>query len=433
MSKDIRIYILIVVLPAILLVAGGIRLIPLELGRMRAAAMQTLQKRANMVANDIEKELEATQNERSKAHTHLPHEAKMPPAKRGWGFMRRRAAECKHHELPPEVRFAAEKAIAKCLEATDGDIIAEIRHSCGCIVVAGRKPVKSSMNAFARLPKPWTEYNVVTARSGGDAEIATSLFTQIAAIAILLLLFTGTLAAGIILLVRYAKAARDDARRKTDFLSNVSHELKTPLTSIRMFAEMIASNSLDAEALAKAGATLARETARLNGQIESLLEFTRLERGTRKCVIEDFKLCELLDETRESWKSAIAQGLEVSCAEDLIMRSDREAVRRILDCLLENAAKYSSKSGPVSISAESSNGRISVKISDCGPGMSAQEAKHCFERFWRADNSVTRTTGGTGLGLAIARELAYAMGASLELTHHTGTCTFTLETEAANG
>ena len=156
------------------------------------------------------------------------------------------------------------------------------------------------------------------------------------------------------LLVRAARRAREEARQQTDFLSNVSHELKTPLTSISMFAELLASGTLDDAARAKALSTLVRESKRLGGQIDGLLEFARLERRTRTYRLEDFDLAELADECVAALAPSFPKGLTLVNAGGAPVRADREAVRRILDALLENAAKYAADAGPVTVTVQMS-------------------------------------------------------------------------------
>lgn len=197
-----------------------------------------------------------------------------------------------------------------------------------------------------------------------------------------------------------------------------------------MFAELLASGTLDDAARAKALSTLVHESKRLGGQIDGLLEFARLERRTRTYRLEDFDLAELADECVAALAPSFPKGLTLVNAGGAPVRADREAVRRILDALLENAAKYAADAGPVTVTVRGT----SAAVADVGAGLAASEARHVFERFWRADNSVTRTTGGAGLGLAITQELATGLGGTLTVAPNAPHgCIFELKLKAAHG
>lgn len=438
MTRDLRVYLLVVVLPAILLVAGGIRLISLERARARASIQADLDAHAQQVARAVLQDLKAcARNGRPLTVPPRPPRGDAPPPERGRGLWRRRPVEpCAEHNLPEAVRTCLVAAVARAHEAKEPSRAAEkveIRHRCGCTVVTDGAPITGQIVGTASLKPLLPAYSVVVAPRGGDDAVALGLRAQAMFAAILFLLLFGTLAAGVTLLVRAARRARDEARQQTDFLSNVSHELKTPLTSISMFAELLAAGTLDAAARAKALATLVRESRRLGGQIDGLLEFARLERRARVYRLETVDLAALAADCVAALAPSFPQGLTLVDAGPAPVRADREAVRRILDALLENAAKYAAAAGPVTVTVRGA----SAAVADVGAGLAASEARHVFERFWRADNSLTRTTGGAGLGLAIARELAVGMGGALTVAPNAPHgCIFTLTLppeEAAHG
>ena len=439
MTRDLRLYLLVVVLPAILLVVGGIRLVSLESARARAAVQTELDDRARQLAHGLVQQLKAVGFD-GRAHLKPPRpphgspRSEGQPPRRGFGLWRRRPSEpCCDHDLPDDVRaqlVAAVQAAHAAKEPSRAAQKVEIRHRCGCTVVADGDPIGGRIVGTASLKPLLPAYSVVVAPHGGDDEVAMGLRAQATFAAILFLLLFGTLAAGVMLLVRAARRAREEARQQTDFLSNVSHELKTPLTSISMFAELLASGTLDDAARAKALSTLVHESKRLGGQIDGLLEFARLERRTRTYRLEDFDLAELADECVAALAPSFPKGLTLVNAGGAPVRADREAVRRILDALLENAAKYAADAGPVTVMVRGT----SAAVADVGAGLAASDARHVFERFWRADNSVTRTTGGAGLGLAIAQELATGMGGALTVAPNAPHgCIFELKLKAAHG
>lgn len=413
MSRDIKIYLLIVVLPAMLLVAGGIRLVALERDRVRSMAVETLDAKATSLARQISEKL------REKGCSCRDAKPPKPPHGegrwRGWRFHGRNPGEgCRFHDLPPDVCAVIRETVNSHEETSS--CVAEIRHGCGCtVLIAGENRIAGTIFGSAPLQPMLPSYSVCVAPAGGDAAVALDASAQAMLAAILVCLLFGTLAAGVILLVRAARRAKAEARAKTDFLSNVSHELKTPLTSIAMFAEMLENGSIGADAAKTACATISRESRRLGRMIDGLLEYARLDRGARKYEIAEFPLMPLLKDAVASFAHSFPAGISFSpdSKPDAVAVADRDATRRIIDCLLENAAKYAPGS-PVELKiAIFDGGRVGICVSDHGSGIAEADAKHIFERFWRADNSVTRSTGGAGLGLAIARELAGGMGATL--------------------
>ena len=224
--------------------------------------------------------------------------------------------------------------------------------------------------------------------------------------------------------------ARRDALQKTTFVANVSHELRTPLTSLMSYAEMLATGRCRTEEKQRKACTvILDEGRRLNRMIQELLEFSRLERGTRQYRSEDFDLAAAVRETAERLAERFAEhGLEIQTPDALAVCSDRDTVREVLENLLTNAAKYAAQGGPVEVAAQAADGRARIAVSDRGPGMTRTQMRKAFKAFWRADNSTTRTTGGYGIGLAVARAYARGLGGDLTVTARPGGgCTFLFE------
>ena len=209
-------------------------------------------------------------------------------------------------------------------------------------------------------------------------------------------------------LMRSARKAREESLQKTDFLSNISHEFKTPLTTICLCAELAQDEGLSAERRQKALKAILSESGRLKRLILNALDFSRLEKGQRRLELAEADLGALAAEVAESMRERFPLGLEVD-TEPSGVRCDRDAVRQIVAGLLDNAAKYAAKFGKVRVEAR---GR-SIKVLDEGPGLGKAEQRRVFDRFWRGDNRLVGETGGAGLGLSIARELALAMGGEL--------------------
>jgi len=244
------------------------------------------------------------------------------------------------------------------------------------------------------------------------------------------------LCAGLWLLVDAAHKARQEALNKTNFVSLVSHELNTPLTAIIPYADMLRKGRLETEAERReAYEVIADESVRLKGLVAELLDFSRLERRTKKFAMADFDVVELAQSVVRLMRGRFPDGApSVSAAGPLSVHADADAVKAILINLLDNAAKYA-PGAPVEVVAEKGGAGVRVEVRDRGPGLSPEGLRNVFTRFWRADDSTTASVGGFGLGLTIARSYAREMGGDLTCAAREGGGTvFTLELkEAGNG
>ena len=242
--------------------------------------------------------------------------------------------------------------------------------------------------------------------------------------------------AGTWLLVRAARQARQEALTKTNFVSLVSHELNTPLTAIIPYADMLRKGQITAEEeRQEAYNVIADESVRLKGLVAELLDFSRLERRTKKYTITDFDAAELVRSVVRLMRGRFPDDPpSVSAEGPLPVHADADAVKAILINLLDNAAKYA-PGAPVEVVAEKDERGVRVEVRDRGPGLSPEGLRNVFTRFWRADDSATASVGGFGLGLTIARSYAREMGGNLTVAAREGGGTvFTLELkEAGNG
>ena len=242
--------------------------------------------------------------------------------------------------------------------------------------------------------------------------------------------------AGTWLLVRAARQARQEALTKTNFVSLVSHELNTPLTAIIPYADMLRKGQITAEEeRQEAYNVIADESVRLKGLVAELLDFSRLERRTKKYTITDFDAAELVRSVVRLMRGRFPDDPpSVSAEGPLPVHADADAVKAILINLLDNAAKYA-PGAPVEVVAEKGGAGVRVEVRDRGPGLSPEGLHNVFTRFWRADDSATASVDGFGLGLTIARSYARDMGGDLTCSARAGGGTvFTLELkEAGNG
>ncbi|MCK4564930.1 MAG: HAMP domain-containing histidine kinase, partial [Verrucomicrobia bacterium] len=221
------------------------------------------------------------------------------------------------------------------------------------------------------------------------------------------------------LLLRDAHRNRLDARQKTTFVSNVSHELKTPLTTIRMYADLLGEGRVTNPEKAKRYLhTIVGESERLTRLVNNVLDFSRLEQNRKKYRITKFNLREAVEETFQSQSLRIQNAnmdLMVSLPPDPApIKTDRDALRQVLLNLVDNAIKYAADGGKLSVELTFAPGGYFIAVADAGPGIPKKHRRRIFERFYRIDDSITATTQGCGLGLGIARRLLADLGADIE-------------------
>jgi len=209
-----------------------------------------------------------------------------------------------------------------------------------------------------------------------------------------------------------------DARQKTSFVSNVSHELKTPLTTIRMYAEMLGEGTIKEERKRDNYLqTIVKESQRLTRLVNNLLDFSRLEQGRRQYHLEQVDLNRLLLALIEQQQPRLTEAgltIELDVPEQtLTLASDRDALEQIILNLLDNAIKYAGAGKSLSIELSGEAGRVRLRLRDYGPGIPAAHRQRIFDKFHRVDNSLTTRQQGSGLGLSIARQLAEGLGGEL--------------------
>jgi len=221
------------------------------------------------------------------------------------------------------------------------------------------------------------------------------------------------------------------AQQKTDFVSNVSHELKTPLTSIRMFADLLAEKRVpDEERQATYLRIIAAEASRLTRLINNVLDFARMERGAKGSKSPgEHRDCDLVDAVRDVVETGgphlEAAGIsfrhEIE-AETLPIRGDRDALSQIILNLISNAEKYGGNDVLVRVRRqETAAGALGcVDVLDRGPGIPARQVKTVFEPFQRLDDSLSSGIPGSGLGLTLARRMARAHGGDVTYSARAG-------------
>jgi len=224
---------------------------------------------------------------------------------------------------------------------------------------------------------------------------------------------------------RAVRRETEMARLKSDFVANVSHDLKTPLSLIRMFGETLELGRAPDEATKREYyAVITRESERLTRLIDNVLDFSRIEGGRRRYDIAPHPVEPVLHDVMEAFRYPLAQGgfkVEVAVAPDLPdALMDPEAVKQALANLVDNAIKYSGERRRLSVGARSDGDRVAIEIADEGIGIPAGEAERIFEKFYRIGRSETQGSRGSGVGLALVKHIAEAHGGRVKVESRPG-------------
>ena len=221
-------------------------------------------------------------------------------------------------------------------------------------------------------------------------------------------------AGGAVLVIHDLTQVRRLEAMRRDFVANVSHELKTPLTSISGYADTLLSDAPDPETTRRFLGTIVANTQRMQRLVDNLLDLARLEAGQWHPEPEPLELAEL---AREVWEAVSAGSrnpsvdfsVEVAPQADRVL-ADPDALRQVLTNLLENALRYTPSGGQITCRGARQGTGIAISVADTGSGISPDHVPRIFERFYRSDASRSRDLGGTGLGLAIVKHLVEAHG-----------------------
>ncbi len=282
-------------------------------------------------------------------------------------------------------------------------------------------PVSAAMQVLCRVPvgSELPHWEVVVLAVPGAAGVAAGgkmLRT-------LSLLLTGTFLMAILtggaLLLFAAYRGQLDARRKTSFVSNVSHELKTPLTSIRMYAELLGEGRVRDEGKKKRYLdNIIVESQRLTRLISNVLDFSRIEQNRKVYNITEADLVQIVRGVIERLSMRIQEaGIHVEMAlpsGGLVLRTDSDAVEQVLINLVDNAMKYAASGRELRIEMEAApDGCARIRVLDRGPGIPPAEREKVFDKFYRMDHSLTGGKPGCGLGLTISRKMLRDLGGEL--------------------
>lgn len=202
---------------------------------------------------------------------------------------------------------------------------------------------------------------------------------------------------------------------RSDFVANASHELKTPLTSIRGFAETLLEGDAPEEIRKKFLTAIHENTLRLQRLVDDLLDLSRYESGGWEAGLESVSIEAA---AWAAWRPYVARAEEKNVSFEVegsgMVRGNPRGLDQIFRNLLENALRHTDEGGHIRVTSQPvSGGLMQIEVSDDGEGITAKALPRIFERFYRADSSRARDQGGTGLGLSIVRHLVVAMGGDI--------------------
>jgi len=306
----------------------------------------------------------------------------------------------------------------------DGRVIAINTAAARLLDVAARDVVGMSIEAAVRNPEL---QRAVTAVLGGEQPVETDLTAFVGgedrflqANGSLLHTEDGAIAGAVVVVNDVTRLRRLEAVR-SDFVANVSHELKTPVTSIKGFAETLADGAIDdPDAGRRFLRIIAGQADRLNSIIEDLLALSSLERGIegREVALQEARLADVLAVAAEvcaAKADAKRIAVTVDCPDELFAEINPPLLEQAVVNLLDNAIKYSPEDTTVALSAAQAERETVVTVADQGVGISRDHLPRLFERFYRVDKARSRDLGGTGLGLSIVKHIAQVHGGSVSV------------------
>ena len=262
---------------------------------------------------------------------------------------------------------------------------------------------------------------VDTALSGSHAELLLTIDETSWQVLANPVVASGQVAGAVVLFMDVTEREQRERLRR-EFSANVSHELKTPLTSISGFAELMKEGLVPPEKIPEFSGDIYKESLRLIGLVNDIIQLSRLDENSTQFQRAPVDLYDLCAQSIEQL-SPVAARQSVTLAltgEHAEIMGVEQLLKEMIYNLLDNAIKYNVSGGSVTASVRKSAGRTILSVADTGIGIPYAHQPRVFERFYRVDKSHSKEVGGTGLGLSIVRHAAQYHGARLELKSQPG-------------
>ncbi|WP_334333144.1 sensor histidine kinase [Companilactobacillus sp. HBUAS59544] len=220
---------------------------------------------------------------------------------------------------------------------------------------------------------------------------------------------------------RRAKEQEQSEKSKDELISNVSHDLRTPLTSVIGYLGLIESKSYtDLNQILKYTSIAYKKSLEMQDLVNSLFEFANVQHATSRMNMTKFDMAQMLDQLSADFElEANKRGMEIivnSTPDKIMMKGDTEKLGRVFNNLIMNALKYGKGATHIWLTAEQKEKEVVVTVANNGQPIPEDSLKHVFDRFYRVEDSRSKQTGGTGLGLAIAQSMVKLHGGTIAVT-----------------
>ena len=290
-------------------------------------------------------------------------------------------------------------------------------------VLFSNAPAQNGYFLESSMDRPFSNWKVkVGLKNTNIDELARNSFLHSAGATVLVLLF---LLIGMALTIRATDREARLAQAKSNFVSNVSHELKTPLSLLSLFSEILELGRVNSEEKKTEYYRIIRhESLRLNKMIDNILDFSKIEAGRKAYVFAAGDMAEVIEHVLSSYRYQIINSgfdVQTNIQPDLPpVLIDRDAMEQAISNLLDNAIKYSGDVKQLSIATERRGSDLSIEIADRGIGIPRAEQAKVFEKFYRVGNGLVHDVKGSGLGLSLVKHIVEAHNGTISVESEVG-------------
>ena len=290
-------------------------------------------------------------------------------------------------------------------------------------VLFSNAPTQNGYFLESNMDRPFSNWKVSVGLKGTNIDaLARNSFLHSAGATILVLIF---LLLGMALTIRATDREARLAQAKSNFVSNVSHELKTPLSLLSLFSEILELGRVNSEEKKTEYYRIIRhESLRLNKMVDNILDFSKIEAGRKRYVFAEGDMAEVIERVLSSYRyQIINSGFDVQTKAQPELPPvliDRDAMEQAISNLLDNAIKYSRDMKQLSITTERRGSKLSIEIADHGIGIPRAEQAKVFEKFYRVGNGLVHDVKGSGLGLSLVKHIVEAHNGTISVESEVG-------------